>query len=113
MSRDDKLHGDPVKLFKEVYPHFDLAICNFYSEALLEIINPELVKEFYQNNNENNYVKADVITSSFKMLVKHGIIMKEGQEWKLRKKIISSVFTHDFLVHLLPEIHKITISRLD
>lgn len=39
--------------------------------------------------------------------------MKEGNEWKQRKKIISSVFTHEFLINLMPEIHKICIHRFD
>jgi hypothetical protein len=79
MTRDRDTYGDTAKSLKEVYPHFDVGIGNIHNQAMIEIINPDLIKEFYRNANENSYIKADVVTSAFKMLVKDGILMKEGQ----------------------------------
>lgn len=51
MRRDQKLYGDSVKSFKEMYPNFDVLIGNIYNETTLELVNPDLIKEFYKNAN--------------------------------------------------------------
>lgn len=51
-----------------------------------------------------NYIKADVITGAFSLLLEKGLLLAEGDNWKNRKKIISSVFHYDFIITLIPQI---------
>lgn len=42
-----------------------------------------------------------------KRLLGDGVAFSEGETWKLKRKIITSVFTFDFLKSIIPHISKV------
>ena len=63
------------------------------SELLMEIMGPEKVMILPKEKN---------LAEVFFSLVKKGLIAVEGNEWKHRRKMISKVFTHEFIASQIP-----------
>ena len=46
--------------------------------------------------------KEKNLAQVFYSLIKRGLVSIEGNEWKHRRKLISKVFTHEFIVAQIP-----------
>ena len=53
------------------------------------------------------YPKEEMISRNFIRCLGNGIGLTEGEEWKRKRKIISSVFNFDMLVASVPTIVKL------
>lgn len=73
------------------------------------------MKEFYEKQMEGYYIKSlsSPFASSFKHLIGNGLVFSEGEEWKMKRKIMSSVFNYDFIKSKVGLISKICADKLD
>ena len=39
---EGSLQGDALKQYKEVFPHYDIAIGNYFTKPLIQLLNPDL-----------------------------------------------------------------------
>lgn len=113
-KKQQKQTGDANFHYKHHLQKYDLIVSNIILNTMLEIENPQLAKEFYLKANEGYYAKYDFGIAALKRLIgKDSLLMAEGDEWKSRRKILSSVFNYDFIISQIPKIHQITKDTLN
>lgn len=63
---------------------------------------------------EKDYVfnKAPLFSKLFNCFAE-GLLFSEGEKWKNKRRIISNIFSHDFLLKMLPQIVEIYQESLD
>lgn len=71
---------------------------------LIDLIDPDLIKEYYEKTKENCYEKdlESPGLSTLKDMVGSGLFLSEGDDWKKKKKILSNVFNYDFIRSKIP-----------
>jgi len=64
----------------------------------LTLMDPELVRQYYEKVTEGYYIKStnSMFINSFRYIIGTGLFFSEGEEWKNKKKVMSSVFNFDF-----------------
>ena len=86
----------------------DILVSNIVSAVIIEIVNPELIKEFLFKANEGYYVKSRLAFGHVLRVIKEdNILLLEGEKWKQRRKIFSQVFNYDLISSKVPEIIKL------
>lgn len=80
----------------------------------IDLIDPELIKEYYEKTKERCYSKNfnSPGTSSVRAVIGSGLFLTEGDDWKKKKKILSNVFTFDFIRSKIPLIVKMTDEKI-
>ena len=82
---------------------YDLIVGNMFGSLAIIPVNLEMLKDFY--NNLKKLPKNPFISEVFMVFLNGGgILFTEGEEWKRKRKIISSVFHFDFLNEMVPVI---------
>jgi cytochrome P450 len=79
------------------------------SDILIDLIDNELIAEYYQKTKERYYQK-DMNSPGFsaiKSIIGKGLFLSEGDAWKKKKKILSKIFNHEFIYSLIPAISEI------
>lgn len=66
-----------------------------------------MIREFLSMEKIFIFPKKKIYIANLKRLLGDGIVFSEGETWKSKRKIISSVFTFDFLKSIIPNISKI------
>ena len=110
--KNGKQFGDPFKNVKENYMNYDVVISNVGSHVFLELLNPELIQDFYGSNQHLTFQKIPVFVTILGSYIGNGLLFAEGEEWKKKKKILTNVFNHDFIVNLIPQIEEICESSM-
>jgi len=74
-------------------------LSSFKGKVFIDLIDPELIKEYYERNLDGCYEKytGNPFMSSIHSLVGNGLLFSEGEEWKNKRRIMSSVFNYDFI----------------
>jgi cytochrome P450 len=72
---------------------------------MIEFYSADLIQAFYASN-INNYVKFEPFVCNFRRMVGNGMAFSEGDDWKKKRRIISSVFHFDFLNSLVPKMNE-------
>ena len=49
---------DALRIVKEKYPHYDVAIMNLVDGIFIDLINPDLIQDFFSAQNFSNYHKS-------------------------------------------------------
>lgn len=71
------------------YNKYDVAIYNILNTPVIEIYNPELMKDFYQPENIYVHHKMKFIIQNIQRSLGFGVAFSEGKEWKRRRKNLS------------------------
>lgn len=71
-------------------------------KVLINIIHPDLAKEFMIGNIIFKYPKYEVVISYFKMVIGEGIVFSEGEVWKGKRKVMSKLFSFDLINKNIP-----------
>ena len=76
-------------------------------KPLIEIINPRLIKDYYQRDQYYEFPKGKLMGRVKKFLAGGGILLHEGEEWHRRRKIINRVFTFEIIKNNTQKIKEI------
>jgi hypothetical protein len=74
-------------------------LSSFKGATYVDLIDPSLIKEFYDKNLEGCYKKYanTPIMMGLYEITGNGLLFSEGAEWKNKKIIMGSVFNFDFI----------------
>ena len=86
---------------------------NLFSGIFVDLIHPDLVQEFLSANNLSNYTKTDIEKLNMKRGLGNGLVLSEDKEWKMKRKVLNTVFNFDFIKSLAPKIAKICDKTLN
>ena len=67
-------------------------------------MNPDLIQSFYNPKNLDNFTKGIGFLKAIGKLLGKGLLLDERDMWKKKKKILTEVFTHDFIKNLTYDI---------
>lgn len=62
--------------------------------------NPDILKDIF--NQSSKIHKNHSLLSVFKLITDGGLLFAENEEWKRKRKIISSVFHYEFINDMIP-----------
>ena len=80
---------------------------------MLEILNPDLIQSFYAPEKLPNLKKSGGLVVEIGKLIGNGLFFAEGDEWKKKKKILTSVFNFNFIKNQTPKIIRICDEAMD
>ena len=106
LTTDLKKYGDAFyssKIAYEVFPNPRAIAFNIADRAGITLLDPELIKDFYLNQ-EGNYVKYDLTFKNRARIFGNGVAFAEGNEWKRRRAIATSLMHFEFFEVILPKL---------
>ena len=95
------------KLFAKSHPNMPLRAINFGDNVMVAINSPELLKEFFRN--QNLYAKYRYFIRPLRIVAGLGILTSEGPHWKKHRKIISNFFHYNFFVENIPVVRNVVV----
>ena len=84
-----------------------MLVFNTLSTPTIELLNPELIKSFYQPDNVYVHHKMKFMIQNIQRSLGHGIAFSEDKEWKRKRTIMNAVFNYDFIIENIPKINRI------
>ena len=94
--KDRNMKGDSLFTAKDTYHNYDLMLCNFRQKVYIQLINKELIKQFYAHENKT-YHKENSIVLHFERLFGQSLILSEGERWKTKRKSLTHAFNYNYL----------------
>ena len=104
---------DGLAIVKEKYPHYDVAIMNLVDGIFIDLINPDLIQDFFSSHNFSNYCKSKIEKDNLQRGIGEGIVFNEDQMWKMKRRILNSAFNFDFIKSLAPKIANLCDKTLE
>ena len=89
-THDDAYYGN--RLIKG----YDVCIGCCFNKTSLSIINPDLLKDYF-NAPLGTYVKFRRFLEYYGKVLKSPLGFSEGSDWKKKRRILSQVFHYDFI----------------
>jgi cytochrome P450 len=76
----------------------DLSIGTIRTHLFVSLIDHKLVQEFGERQKDGFYRKnGGMHFRSFKQLLGDGLLLSEGEEWRYKRRIMSSLFNYEFI----------------
>lgn len=72
---NEKEYGDAYHDEKHVWKHYDLVISNVSNKVTIFLINPRLLKHFFANGKEKNFIRSHVNKYGFKMVLGNSLVL--------------------------------------
>ena len=113
LIKDVAKHKDTFHTFKYDLPGYDVVLTNMSNHIELGIINPKLAQSFTNVESLMTVEKDPTFFGLLKSVTPNGLLFLEGNDWKCRRKMMSKVFNHNFLMSHIPDIAKICDEMLD
>lgn len=107
-------HGDFFHLYKQAVktnPTAKFIVENLGDKVLLIPVDSEMVKEVLRNHEV--YQRASDLHGLQYDLANGSIILKDGIEWKKRRRILSNAFNFDLVKDMIPTIVRVIQERFD
>ena len=95
---------DPLKKVKDLYPQYDVLVMNAFTKVEVDFIHPDLLQEFFSTDKLSYYAKVQSTKDILKRGTGEGLVFSEGDEWKMKRKVLTEVFNFDFIKSLAPKI---------
>lgn len=95
--QEEKKFKDGLYSAKMTGPAHDLVLTNLASQIVLVLISPKLIQEFYQLDGTPTYIKEKTFITSLKRIVKTSITFTEGEEWKAKRRFMTSFFNFNYI----------------
>lgn len=76
-------------------------------QITVDLVNPDMIREFLSMEKIFIFPKKKIYIANMKRLLGDGVAFSEDEIWKTKRKVITSVFTFDFLKSIIPNISKI------
>ena len=67
--------GDALKPYKQVFPHYDVAIGNYFNKPLIQFLSPQFREEFGKAERDQYYRKLPEMTAVVKRALGNGLGM--------------------------------------
>ena len=80
---------------------YDVCIGCCLNKVSLHLINPDLLKDYF-NAPLETYIKFKPTLTYFNKVLKNTLFFSEAADWKNKRKIFSQVFHYDFISQLIP-----------
>ena len=91
-----------------MYPDYDVAISNINHKVFIEVMNKDLIQEFFTHERSYRYIKAQgIIYPVRRITFGGGVVFNEGEVWARKRRILNKIFTFDLIKSLIPTIEKI------
>ena len=68
-----KEHGDSHYIEKRLLPEYDVILTNLGTEIITQLLNENLLKEFYARENKS-YIKSESIISNYKRFIGDSLV---------------------------------------
>ena len=104
---NDAKEGDFMKLLKERYPKKDVVIFNMVDKINIDIVNPDLIKDFFTQETNNMYVKNADFVGPMRRIITSGLVFSEGDIWKKKRKLLNRLFNFDMVKGLTNKLEEI------
>ncbi len=94
LVQDFKQYGDSLYLRKHILPQKDISIATMRDQLMINLIDSKLIHEFVEKQKEGCYakVKNGIHMSSLFQILGTGLLLSEGEEWRYKRKIMSTLF---------------------
>lgn len=93
LNSDFQKYGDSMHLRKHDLTKKDLSLGLMKDQLLITLVNQKLINEFVERQKEGCYVKSSGIhLSSLQQLLGTGLLFSEGEEWRYKRKVMSTIF---------------------
>lgn len=103
MLRSEKEHGNPMYYRQHGLIGYDVVLSTIFGSPMVHLINLDLLQSFF-NTELATYVKHEPFTFNFRRLFGRSMGLVEGEEWRMKRKVISVSFHFDFLQSIIPVI---------
>lgn len=98
----EKNHKDALYTEKNVYSQVDISVGNILDKIQILLVKPDLTQAFLSPTAVWKYPKFVDMILSHKYSLGEGLALREGDEWRIRKKVLSKVFTFDLVKDNIP-----------
>ena len=80
IKSDEKTYGDSQYTIKHIYPSYQVVLSNFMGHTIMDLMDHDLIKDFFDKQAEGYYVKTtnNPFASSIKSIIGNGLIFSEG-----------------------------------
>jgi cytochrome P450 len=95
-------------------PRLRIRAHNFANDVVLDLFDPVLIKDFFSK--QLSFVKDSRTSGVLKKVLGDGLVFAEGENWKQKRRLISTVFHFDLFQSSMVTLRKYTkkmIERLD
>jgi cytochrome P450 len=89
---------DPFEYVKMVSSHGDVVRVNLAGTLMHYVFHPDYVDHILLKN-ANNYTKGSLMKRT-QIVFGNGLILSEGEEWKVQRKRMAHSFSHSFVARL-------------
>lgn len=107
--------GDSYHLRKTEFPKVDITLGTVRDRLLITFVNEKLIHEFTERQKEGCYIKTNsgVNFLSLKQFLGDGLLLSEGNEWRYKRKIMSDIFSFEFVKDQLDFIITTTVEKCE
>lgn len=70
---------------------------NLFNKLYIELLHPDLVQEFFSAEKVKYQTKTEFEKGTTGRILGDGLVYSEGNVWKMKKKVLTEVFSFDFL----------------
>ena len=79
-------------------------VLNVYNQVEVALIHPDLLQEFFSADKLSFYAKMKFFKDILKRGTGEGLLFSEGDQWKMKRKVLTEVFNFEFIKSLAPKI---------
>ena len=83
------------------------------NQVHMDIIHLDLIQDFLSAEKIHNYTKTVETKDLFRKVGGEGLLFSEGEEWKMKRKVLTDVFNFEFLKQLAPKIAEMADKAYD
>ena len=112
-KKDIAEYHDSMHTWKFEHRKYDVVIFNILNNVVLEFANVDLLKEILAPDKVDIYHKTRWTFPGTALVLGEGLLLSEGNAWRRKRKILSSMFTYDMLLANIPTITAIVDRSLD
>lgn len=84
-----------------------MILCNFIDRPYIQIVNPDLAKQFYELENEKNFKKYTELIRQLERMTGRSITFSEGAAWKHKRKVMTQFLNFSFIKSVSSKIEAI------
>ena len=87
---------------KREFTSVSVALSNILAHPNITLMDLDLIKEMVSSDKYLIMEKEKDLFEVFFSIVRRGLVVSEGNEWKNKRKLLSNVFNHDFITSHIP-----------